>query len=414
MAIRIEYASPGLAGLAGLLQGTGQAAVTAKAEAERTKRIAMQISGQRKAAAMRTQAQKQIASANRNAANKRQAASLNAQRAGQHKQIQARAQREAQASDQAYKRMAVQFGLQGELKEQAFDLQVKMLEEQAKQRASQRKLILTEDDKRNSTAAARLQKFAKDPDSPYSEGERKQMLQKASALEAGVGTYVPDFKEKLPPGIEPGTFGPIEIESEDGTKLTFPFISGRSVKPEDSIQGARAKQQQVQQEKQLKEERDLQNKKNAAILGLIGKDYSQQVPERMVPGILWGENLEEATTKPAVHTVESATKVVERIFGQTQQATPQATPRVAPPQQVAPPQSGQPGWQNLPEARNLIIYQDDLRFPPKVGFAMSYMRTALRKFGPKRNSWPKETKESYEKAQEIVADFQRPGLGLEK
>ena len=240
MPIRLEYAAPGLAGLAGLLGGVGKGRTIATAEANQTQRIAMQIASQQKIAGARIQAQRASAAAAQSAASKRQAASLNAQRASQRQQIQAQSQRDMQAADTAYKRMAVQAGLQGELKEQAFDLEIQKMEEEARQRASQRKEIVTEEGAKNQAAANRLRQIIEDPDSPFSQGEREQMKQKEVGLRNNVLTQVTDLTPKPPPeyalwssGImEDGTGRPYDVDG-DGKRTI-----GKS---EDTSAGMKAK-----------------------------------------------------------------------------------------------------------------------------------------------------------------------------
>ncbi len=433
MPITIKHGG-GLPGLAGILQGQGQYATRESqlrgqdlariyGEQFQDKRLGIQIAAQKSMATERARTQAGIAAANNAARRSMQAASLQTQRANSKRQIQAQAQRQSQAADQAYKRMAVQSGLQGELQEQAFDREVKMLEERARQKVSERKQIYTEEGKRQINEA----NVAKD----WLEGPGRELLDprswqeayaKADAQERGVRSRsVPDTDPKPPEGFQPYESGTLPngmgyIVGPDGKLVTQPF--------EKTKEGFAFVQQQKQQEAAIKKLEDFDKAKTAFIAKTVGTKYV--VPTPSDPGykitafgfpISTTIGEKEEGEEDRLHTVASAGALADEIFGQKpQQAVQPTAPQQAPTpeQQVPSPQTRQPGWQNFPGAENLIIYESDLSLPPVVGHAMAYMRTVYRKFGPKKNLWKKETRDAFDKAKNIVEDFQRPGLGLER
>ncbi len=410
MPIRVEHGGPGLAGLAGLLGGVGQRAISQRAQAEQNARQQRQL-----------QAQGQITAANNAARRSMQAASINAQRSNSQQQIQAQSHRQSQAADQAYKRMFVQAGLQEEFQQQAYDREVQKMEEQARQRASERKMVYSEEGKRRMAEWNRAKEYALDPESDMGRmdsPERKALLQRAEMGAAGIPQHsIPAPGPKPPEGFAPYESGTLPngmgyLVGHDGKVLTQPY--------EHTKVGYEAVQRMKQKDAQEKEEQAFEAKRQSMIQALIGKKYSKQIP---------GTSSEEAHADPdAIHTLESATRQVnlthppsERnqradlsaaagmIPGLSQR--PSAAPAAPQQQQVPSPQRGASGWQNSPAAENLIIYESDLEVPAQVGYSIAYMRTVLRNFGPKKELWLKETKNNFEKAREIVQDFQRPALG---
>ena len=220
MPIRVEHGGPGLAGLAGLLGGVGQASITQRAQAEQNARQQRQL-----------QAQGQITAANNAARRSAQSAAIKAQRENSQRQIQAQSQRQSQAADQAYKRMLMQAGLQEEFRQQAYDLEVQKMEEQARQRAGERKMVYSEEGKRKMAEWNRAKEFALDPESPMgpmNSPERAALLRRAEMGVAGVPQHsIPAPGPKPPEGFAPYQSGTLPngmgyLVGPDGKVTTQP------------------------------------------------------------------------------------------------------------------------------------------------------------------------------------------------
>ncbi len=414
MPIRVEYASPGLAGLAGLLGGQGRQAVTDRAEAAKARLLAQQIAGQQKGIAMRAQAQAAISANAQRAAGKRQAAALSAQRSSTQQQIKGRAQREMQASEQAFKRMAVQAGLQEELAEQAYDRQIQMKEEEARQRANQRKMIFGEGAKREIANANTALDWLNGPGKNLLDPQSWQSaVTQAKARAAGVqGSFVPDASKKYSDGQgidEEWVNNSGDLVSRDANGKIYTITPYRY-----SQEYLQQERQQDQREKQAAEKADILKKKQAFVASNVGKEYQKQIPRRVTPGAYFGTNIEEQHSELQVHTLGSATDLADKIFGGGQQQAPQ--PQEAPPQQQAPQQTGvpwyfQPGWQNHPSAKILSIEDEDLRLPPEIGYSRAVLRTWQEKYGRDREKWPVEVRKIAAELDEIRRRSAKKGRG---
>ena len=412
MPIRVEHGGPGLAGLAGLLSGVGRSAITETEIRNRAQQSLAQFTqrnleqdislrSQESLQAQRLSSQRSLQIASDQVRRSMQVDSLNAQRASQRQQIQAQSQRDMQAADTAYKRMAVQAGLQGELKEQAFDLEIQRMEEEARQRASQRKAIVTEEGAKNQAAANRLLQIIEDPESPFSQGEKEQMKQKEVGLRNNVLTQVTDLTPKPPPEYALWSSGIMK----DGTGRPYD-VDGDGKR---TIGSAKDTTAGIETERQ--HEIVLANMEAAQSLIDKRDSYWRLLQSK-------GEEYIDSETGEILKRPIDANEAARRAFEQypapvaPEQAAP-AQERLVPPERVAPPekivpQAGQPGWQNSPGAANLIVYENDLRYPERVGFAIAYMRTILQKMASEghssnRKTWPKDTRETYERARSIVA-----------
>ncbi|KKN32860.1 hypothetical protein LCGC14_0809450 [marine sediment metagenome] len=389
MPIRVEYASPGLAGLAGLLGGQGRQAVTDRAEAAKARLLAQQIAGQQKGIAMRSQAQAAISANAQRAASNRQAAALSAQRSSTQQQIRGRAQREMQASEQAFKQMAVRAGLQQELGEQAYDRQIQMLEEQAKQKASQRKQIYSEEGKRTITQGNRLIEWANDMTNDASPEMRRQALQRGQAMAAGVRTVsIPETKPELPPGLQPGTAGKVGDEI---------FIDGKHIRFEYTREGVQFKAQQ----EQLKAQQEQREKQETQFKDFYKHFLSEKIPSGEDP--VTGK--EEFRVQSPLGAYKKAKQAMELLHGGLE-TPPQEAPvaQEAPPQQAATGAAFEGPWYENPLMKNMPIRESDKRLPDEVGIAMVSLRFWKREYKDK-SQWSPKLKLEVAKAEEILRRF---------
>ena len=405
MPITVKHGG-GLPGLAGILQGQGQYATRESqlrgqdlariyGEQFQDKRLGTQIAAQKSMATERARTQAGIAAANNAARRSMQAASLQTQRANSNRQIQAQAQRQSQAADQAYKRMAVQSGLQGELQEQAFDREVKMLEEKARQEASRRKLVYTEEGKRTIAEANTAKDWAA---KAFSEGtiDRRQLEQinyQADAMSAGVKQhFIPDESKKFSEGQGPGEMWPDQfgnIVSMDENGKIFRVSSYK-----ESKEYLQAEQERIAREAVIKKSEELEKAKRTFVAKTVGSKYTAATP---AVGASWSDwTGEEAGEEDRIHTIASAEALADQIFGQRpQQAAQPIAPRQAPsPQQQVPlPQAQQvkpweqPEWWNDPRLEGVAL-ESDKRLPAKIGFGKATIRLWSKKFGYDRKKWP--------------------------
>lgn len=417
MPITIRHDVPGgMAALTGLLGGQGRQAITDRANAARRAEIAQQIQGQIRATKARAQAQATVSAASNRAAGQRQAAALKAQRSNTQQQIQARAKEQSLAADQYYKRAAMQAGLQGQLREEAYDREIQKMEEQAKQRAGERKLVYSEQGKRDQAEAAAAEDWANKSvqEGTISPEQHQQILLQAKARKEGVKEHwIPDDSKKFPEGPDGQPRGIGDTWTEDtGISYTrnekgIPVKTGTY---KDTEQYYRLEAEKARQKEIASAKAERQSSVLTLATKLIG---TEQTP--IQPGAK-GRLYDAPDTPPVNYTLAGALLAAETAIPQVpgQQAPPQQGPpkQQQQVQQVPPPQAGQPGWNNSPGAENLIIYDSDLKVPQQVGYSMAYMRTALRRFGPNRNLWLKETRDAYDKARKIVSDFQASGTNL--
>ncbi len=131
------------------------------------------------------------------------AKALSARRAEQMREIDARADRDRQAADDAMKKTALAAGLQGEMQEQEYDREIKKMQEQAKVDAGKLDYKFSAEQKRdiakNNRAKATVRKLVADGDWTPEEG--KVALDKIGQLDAGLtpGAYPADERKQPPP-----------------------------------------------------------------------------------------------------------------------------------------------------------------------------------------------------------------------
>jgi hypothetical protein len=378
----------------------------------------MQIAGQRQVASQRAAAQ---AASNR-AAGRRQAAALSAQRSNSQRQIQAQSQRQSQAADQSYKRMYIQAGLQEEFQEDAYDREIQKMEEQARQKAGERKMIYSEEGKRRIAEGNRIVDYANDPNSPLEPGQRAALNERGRSLAAGTPMHsIPSLVDKPPEGFAPYESGTLPngmgyLVGSDGKITTQPY--------EHTKEGYVTVQRIKQEEVKKKEAQTYEAKRQSMIQALIGKSYSKQIPRKEVPGTLYGTNVEEAHQVDAIHTLESATRQVDMTHPPSEQQqraalstatamvpgfsqTPQAAPATQPQQQVPPPQRELPQqWWTAQEFRGVEVLESEKRMPRLAGIAKAGIRTLLAENDYREENMSPQDRRSLSEMRETVRRFQ--------
>lgn len=393
MPIRVKHGG-GLPGLAGLLQGQGGYATRESqlrgqdlariyGEQFQDARQRAQIQQQQR----QLQAQADITQANNQARRSMQANALQTQRQNSQRQIQAQAQRQSQSADQAFKRMAVQAGLQNELGEQAFDREIQKQEEAARQRADERKQIYTEKGKQQIADGNRLIEFGNDLTNDASPEMRREAIQRGQAMAAGVRSVsVPDTSPKPPKGFEPGASGTLEngmgyIIGPTGEFKTIPFNQTRA--------GVNAALQQ----KQLKEQED-------QFRDLYKHFLTEKIPSGEDP-VTGKEEFRVPSPVGAYRKAEKAFDLLQRGF-----EAPEQTQQAPPPQQVQQAQDPdwfkKPGWHETPAGKKMLVEDSDLELPPGIGFMTSALRTWENQYGKDRSKWNPSVKRTAGEFEQII------------
>lgn len=350
------------------------------------------------ATAARNRTQAGVAAAANSAARSRQAASLSAARASQKRSIAAQSQRDNKAADTAYKRAAVAAGLQSELQEQAYDERIKAYEEQARIKAQQTKFQFSMEGKRKIAEGNRIIEFA---DSELAagnidQGQHAEMTQMGRSIRENVNPVaIPDDSEKYEDGqgqkdTWSGSDGSIWGRDANG----LPVVR---VKYQDTKAGVDAANIEKQQEAAASKIEVKQKEARAY--------YVKQLGTPMVTGRdPAGKDITRQRSPSEAEAETSNLFPGVDIRGDSAQQVPQ---------QQAPQQQAQE-WVAKAEEQGYTVRESDKMFPMQVGIARAAMRTGLLKWGSDRSKWPKEARETYERAQKIVAAFQREILQLDR
>ncbi|KKL80401.1 hypothetical protein LCGC14_2005120, partial [marine sediment metagenome] len=316
---------------------------------------------------------------------------------------------------------AVQAGLQGELKEQAFDLEIQRMEEEARQRASQRKEIVTEEGAKNQAAANRLLQIIEDPESPFSQGEREQMKQKEVGLRNNVLTQVTDLTPKPPPeyalwssGImDDGTGRPYDVDGDGKRTIGSAKDTTAGIESERQHEMKIAeieKTEELKKQQQVKEEtRNTERKRYFRELQKTPKKVPKVREDGSVEFIdqyrsreeSWAEALDLypiSTQQPVLQQVDPA----QAAPIQQQQVDPT---QAAPIQQQQVDPSSLREWWMAPQFEDVEILKSEKRLGPKVGAAKAGIRTLLSQYNYQEERMSQEDKISLEIMREIVKRF---------
>lgn len=399
MPISVKHGG-GLPGLAGLLGGTGQYATRESQLRGQDMRFAIELVQRKRQQQAQRNLQADVAAASNMAARSRQAASIKAQSANSQRQIQAQAQRQSQAATQASKRLIVQAGLQREFADEAYDREIQKMEEQARQKAGERKQIYTEEGKRQIAQGNRLIEWANDQTSDASPEMRREAFQKGQAMASGVRSVgVPDTSKKYPDGQgvdEQWTNNAGDLVSRDANGKIYTITPFRYSK-KFLLQEQQREQQKVQEDYR----RDRTKEAVSAFQTIRGR----KVPTGKVVD---GKPTEEYTSPIAAEAeVHRLFPDVELFIPREKVVARQAAEQAAiQREQTAAVQAKKEALIKGLEAKGYKVVGSQRDLPSQVMVASVMMAKMLRDYGvadPRR--LPQTVRNRYNKAQAIVAEF---------
>jgi len=300
---------------------------------------------------------------------------LSQQRDMQQAQIDAAAQRQKSAADEALKRMTVQYGLEGQVKRDAFDNELSKMREQARLTAQNTEYTYTTKQRIEDAKFARAEQAIK-TNQQFSRQERDEALRRLSVARAGIREPTEILgdpnKPKYPEGEEPG----VRITADDGAiwsrEMDGNWRLHQSAK--DSIQYL---QKQSQAELQLKQ-LEIQAKREQAITETRAKLLADDV--RIV-----GPDGKAVYRR---RTPEEVDEIVSSAFGIERQ--------------IQPAQQGEQPWWERATQNGLMVEESDLAFPEEVGGSIAFIRTVKARFG---DQVPDELRKAYEQAALVVSAY---------
>jgi len=393
MPISVKHGGGGIDALAGLLRGQG-AYATRESQLRgqdmariydkqfQDARLAAQLSSQKSIASERNRTQAGIAAANNATRRSMQAASLKASRANSIRQIKATAASQTQAADTAYKRAAVAAGLQSELQEQAFDQRVQEMEEQARIKAEQTKLVYGEEAKRDIATGNKIIAWAKKSlaDGSLSPEEARQAIVKGTAMRDGAtADAVPDLELKPPP-----KYAPYAVGTEDDGRDHQTDGAGRTTwttweKSKAGIQFAA----QIKQQEAAAAEREERNERRYEAL----KDREDAIYKDMQSGT--DEDGKERTYGDAARRYDESHKSLFTSggpFGPPEDGSPAApqAPQVQQEPAALPAYEGP--WFENPALKGMEITEVDKTLEPEIGSFLVMTRQKSKEWKDKKMS----------------------------
>jgi len=344
-----------------------------------------------------------IASARVSAQRQMQSKALSAQRSNQMRQIEAQSARDKQAADNAYKRAAVSAGLQSELQEQAFDQRIQAMEEAARIKSQQTKLIHGEQAKRDIATANATDSWA---EKTFRAGEideptYKQAKLKASALREGaLPSAVPDPETKPPEGYEPYASGVLEDGRPFFVGHDRKMTVGKVADTREGMEFAAAEKRQEAAAAERKERVDRQRE--------WAKDRSMYILKRTQDT---GDDNANVSASKAGSEFDAARPMLgpgspfRPQEDDSQQVTPQiqqapAASELTPDGKKAPlPKDWylDGNWWEHSAMKGVEVLQSDMRYPPEIGSARVIVRHYKSKYVGKK--MPKGIKQQ-------VADYE--------
>lgn len=295
-------------------------------------------------------------------------AQLDADRNVKIKEIDAQADRDKQAADDAMKRLAVQAGLQSELQEQEYDREVKMLQEKAKADAQQMKYKFSIQQKQEiakyNNAEASVRKSVQEGSFSSEEGETA--LKKIAQMRAGLkpGAYAKDENEPPPPREQ------IWVDPETGAVMAPARSASVLVQPDK-------RPEYLQQ----KAERDRQAKLQDSRITLLTK-LSSVVLSDEAKDLATGKE----TKKDRLLTQQEIDKRMNMVFGPSQQQEQ--------PQEPIGPTGPESDWWDALESQGVSVSEERRGMPLEQGSALSLYDAYIQKFGSFENV-PDELKPAF-------------------
>ena len=386
--VRHDPSATAVAGLAALSGLTGQQNI----EADRDQQAFLTIQG-------REQRDRQLTQ------------QLRQQREMQMEQIGAQADRQKQAADDAMARTAMQYGLDGQIREDEFEREMASKQEDARIKASQIEWVFSAKDRQEFARYNTADRLI--DSSPLLSQEEKQIAHREVALQRmGItGGAVPadPNKEIFPPGK-----GPKDIWLDENTGSYMGYDrNGNQVERipfEDTPDGRKEKHEQTLELKQL----EIQMKRDDARRAYAIKLEEMRVPTltkpekgfftdepggEEVPGV---ERFLKESEKQALlekHfpsggvTAESQGPTDEQLEQELQQRADRQTP-----------------WWEAPERQGREILEKEKQAPPAIGQAMMLVREAENKYGT-AGQIPSEILGKIAEADRLIERYRRSGGG---
>lgn len=303
------------------------------------------------------------------------ATKLENQRVMQQAEIQSRADVQKQAADEAAARTALQFGLEGQVREQEFDRSLAKMQEDARLQASQFEYQYTVKQKQQ---FARLNAARQEisNSSHFTPEEKQTALRQIDLQQANIEPSMIPRDPSKP--LYPEGRGIGEMWSnDDGTMIARKPDGSLQLmrRPDQSIEYMREKEQAALKGKQM----ELQAKQQAALMELRIKLATEDV--------IAGEGDNQIVRQ---RTPEEVERIMQTVTGDEQSS--------------AERQSQRGDWWNNNGARNLRITDADKSLPPRVGYAQALIRTVNEVHGGPQGL-PAYQRPAYQAAVEAIRQY---------
>lgn len=304
-----------------------------------------------------------------------QANQLAAQRDRQQEQIQAAAQRQSQAADDAAAKTALTFGLEKQVKEDAFNRELETIQAEAKARAEQWEYQYSakarQDIARGNDALQRIAQMKAAGEIDATTAAR--MTHEVNLGMSGItSSRVPVSPDKLPDGMQPGAssfdeHGNFRIRNKDGEdRIEQPWY--------ETLEGKQKIHDWDMEKEQLKQVSAIAKERRAAKQKLMTETIEPVLQEGKE--VDWGIDIKRKVGSPRFRNATEANEILDQIYGPEQQGVP-ATGQPAGAQQEAAPLTTGTFDQIFEEQKKSLKYtKAEHGLPDRVAKAQAFLRRA--------------------------------------
>ncbi|MFA5186705.1 MAG: hypothetical protein WC551_09535 [Patescibacteria group bacterium] len=303
---------------------------------------------------------------------------LRQQRALQLADIDARADLQRQAADEAMARTALQHGLDGQIKEEEFDRTIKQMQEQARVQAQQWEYQYTAQQRQEIARFNAARQTITGSDS-FSPEEKEQALRMVDMEQANIKPAMMPRDPSKP--IYPDGRGVGESWIADDGSTLAREADGNVKLIQRYDQGPKAQQAKLQMENQ-KIQLQAQQKREEKLLDLRLKLATEDVEQLGADG----------KTTYRMRSSKEVDEIMRTVLGGGQQQQQQ--------QEVA--------WWDRPENAALKATDSDKDLPPQVGYAQAYLRQMNARYGGIENV-PPDFQQAYIGAASVLKQYTTGG-----
>lgn len=316
------------------------------------------------------------------------AARLQQQRELTLAQIGARADLQRQAADTAMAKTALRAGLDEHLREQYFEQQLELQQQEAVAKAKQWDYKFTTEQRQQIARLNNARQRIMQSDA-FTPAERQEALKLLELQQAGIEPEAMPRDPSEPTYPDGQGVGQV-WQTESGTLLT----RGADGEPtllqrfDQSPEYHQAKLEMEREKAVLEMRKELMTEQIEQVDDQGNTTYRQRTPEE----------------------VDSMVRVITGSHAEDGQLQRGGHPEPAAGAQGQPGRSGQPQqqqpqpWHAMAKQRGLDVRQSDTRLPPNVGYALAMIRTQAKQYASPE-VMPPEIREAFREAQRIVLEY---------